>query len=120
MATTLGRPAITPPRALDLRGLTDLTSSVRQRVEAIERAVAAVTAQAGQTTFSSSNGSSGSIVLLQARVAAIEFRLIDIDAAILALVSAPASTPAASDWVLYDDSGRALLTGAGGALLIGP
>jgi len=104
---------------LDLRGLTELSASVRQRIEALERALATVAAQAGQTAFAGGGGSTSSATTaaLQTQITNLSVDLAALDARVLVLESA---TAASADGVLYDGDGRALLTGAGGAILIGP
>ena len=131
----LGKPAITTPRSLDLKAVQDAIATARQRIEALERAVASVAGQAGQTAYSGGGGASASTVAiqtLQAQITALDLEvntLQDQMAALLALadgfvtitggVLGSASGALGGDTVLYDNEGRALLTGDGRALLTG-
>lgn len=116
---TLGKPAITTPRAVELRALQDAIGNTRQRIEAIEREVARVGAQAGQTAYTGGSGSSASITALTAALASLRLDLTALTTRVAVLEAATPTTTAA-DNVLYDHTGRALLSSTGAALLVGP
>lgn len=131
-ALRLGTPAITTPKVLELRPLQDAISNTRQRIEALERALTAVAAQAGQTAYAGTGGASNAtIAALQVQIATLTTTVNSLQATIDALLALDdgyvtitsgvlGSTAVASgDDVLYDDTGRALLTGDGRAILIG-
>ncbi len=134
MATlpALGRPAITAPKVLELRPLQDAIMSARQRIEALERALTAVAGQAGQTAYTGGGASTVSTAGLQAQITALDAEMNALQATIDGLLSLAdgyvtitggvlGSGPVTQggDNVLYDDTGRALLTGDGRALLTG-
>jgi predicted nucleic acid-binding Zn-ribbon protein len=113
----LGKPAISTPRGLELRALQGAIDNTRQRIEAIERELARVAGQAGQTAFSGGGGSSASITALTAALASLRLDLASLTTRVETL---EAAAPSAADNVLYDHTGRALLSSTGGALLVGP
>lgn len=121
---TLGRPAISTPRGLELRALQGAIDNTRQRIEAIERELARVAGQAGQTAYSGGGGSSASITALTAALASLRLDLTTqqdaLDALTTRVETLEAAAPSAADNVLYDHTGRALLSSTGGALLVGP
>ena len=116
---TLGRPAITTPRALDLRAVQAAIEGARQRVEALERYVAALPTTASSTGAAASNSTTNAtlaaltaeIATQRANLAALELRVTAIEAELAAL------TVAGQDVVLYDDTGRAILAN-GQAILV--
>jgi hypothetical protein len=142
----LGKPAIPPVNALELRVVQTAVSNARQRIEAIEASLGTVSA-----TVQAASGTSVSLNALRAQVALLATEI----GALLALLSNPANgivvksgsalitrtlveganititnadgtggdpvisaiTPSA-DGVLYDGEGRAMLTGDGHAILV--
>ena len=71
----LGKPSITTPNALDLRAIASAVGSARQRIEAIERALASLEGTAGQssTTATAQIGALRTqLVALASRVTALE------------------------------------------------
>ena len=119
---SLGKPAISPLRDVDLRSVQNAIASTRQRIEAIEDEVRRVAAQAGQTAFAGSIGASTTSAATTAglvtALTSVRNDLADATARIAVLEAAPPST-AATDSVLYDSTGRALLSSTGTAILIG-
>ena len=75
----LGRPSITTPPQLELRGLQAAVGNTRQRIEAIEAELTRVAGQVGQTAYTGgvggSTGSTIAIVALQTTVAGLTSRL---------------------------------------------
>jgi hypothetical protein len=72
MATT-GRPAINTPRALDLRGIQNAINNIRERLEALDKAVAVdVSATLGQQLRSEISILRLSLITLTTRVSALE------------------------------------------------
>lgn len=142
----LGKPAIPPINALELRVVQTAVSNARQRIEAIEASLGMVNA-----TVQAVSGTGVSLNALRAQVALLATEI----GALLALLSSPtngivvksgasliartlvaganititnadgtagdpiiaAVTPSA-DGVLYDGEGRAMLTGDGHAILV--
>lgn len=115
----LGRPAIPTPRALDLRAVQAAVESTRQRIEALERHVAALPTTVSSTGAAASNSTTNAtlaalaaeIATQRANLAALELRVATIEAELAAL------TVAGQDVVLYDDAGRAILAN-GQAILV--
>lgn len=145
----LGKPAIPPINALELRVVQTAVSNARQRIEAIETSLGTVNA-----TVQAASGSNVSLTALRAQVALLATEI----GALLALLSSPtngivvkngaalitrtlveganititnadgtAGNPTISavlppvpsaDGVLYDETGRAILTGDGHAILV--
>ena len=85
----LGRPSITTPPQLELRGLQAAISNTRQRIEAIEAELARVAGQTGQTALTGgvggSTGSAIAIANLQTQLTALTSRVTALEAAITAL-----------------------------------
>lgn len=75
---SLGRPSITTPSSLELRGVQGAIGNIRQRMEAVEAEVIRVAGVAGQTAFTGGVGGSTSstiaIANLQTAVAALASR----------------------------------------------
>ena len=140
----LGSPAISDIRTLDVRSVQAAVSNARQRIEALERAIVLV-----QSSSGGSSSSSGVLTALRAQVTVMAATVAVLDAVLsgtgLVAVSGgvlfarvlqagsnititypdgAAGNPViaatgAPDGVLYDDTGRALLTGDGRAILVG-
>lgn len=74
MATKLGIPAIPNVRSVDVRSVAEAMAAARQRIEALEKQVALVTSQAGQTAYAGGggSGSNASTAGLSQRIAALE------------------------------------------------
>lgn len=115
---TLGRPAITTPRAMDLRAVQAAIEGARQRVEALERYVSALPTVGGAGAAASNSTTNATLAALAAEIttqranlAALELRVAAIEAELAAL------TVAGQDVVLYDDAGRAILAN-GQAILV--
>jgi hypothetical protein len=81
---SLGRPSITTPPQLELRGVQAAIANTRQRIEAIEQELARVAGQSGQTAYAggsaSSVGSSAAITALQAALATLSARVTVLEA----------------------------------------
>lgn len=127
MATipALGRPAITAPKVLELRPLQDAIMSARQRIEALERALATVAGQAGQTAYAGGGASTASTAGLQTQITALQAEVSTLGDTIDALLALDAGFVTIAAGVLVS---RALVagdnititnpTGAGGAPVI--
>ena len=140
----LGSPAISDVRLLDVRSVGGAVSSIRQRIEALERLITLL-----QSTSSGSSTSSSTVTALRAQVTLMAATVALVDALLASTgvvavtggvlvartlvaganitITNPTgaagdpviSASGALDNVLYDDSGRALLTGDGRAILVG-
>ncbi len=119
-----GYPSIITPSALDLRALQDAIEAARERIEKVEAAADQATSpaqlEALKTQLTSLRVQFAALVN---RVAQIE-ALLGIGSSTLDFVSpdelaaALAALPPAQS-VLYDNTGRALLTGSGQELFVG-
>jgi hypothetical protein len=143
MATKLGTPSISDPRANDLRAFQTAVSNIRQRIEAIETQAAQNTGAATSSTNISSlvlNTLRAQLAALQANLSALEQGLTTpgmvtwdgttLNTRILqgaggivitnpdGLSGDPVITGGggSADSVLYDNEGRAGLDTAGGAI----
>jgi predicted nucleic acid-binding Zn-ribbon protein len=118
--STLGRPAITTPRALDLRAVQAAVEGARQRVEALERYVLSLPVSSTQTTGSTTNAATNAtLAALTAEIATQRSNLTALEARVTALEAEIAGlTTAGTDAVLYDDMGRAILANGQAILVI--
>lgn len=83
MATNLGRPAINIPRTVDLREISAIVSSVRERFAALEAAVNGVSAASSSTT------SSGTVSTLATQAKAAADSAASLAAQAIALAKVP-------------------------------
>lgn len=86
---SLGRPSITTPPRLEIRGIQGAIGNIRQRIEAVEAEVARVAGQAGQTALTGgvggSTGSTIAIVSLQAALTSLTSRVGALESSVTAL-----------------------------------
>jgi hypothetical protein len=102
----LGRPSITTPSNLELRGVQSAIANTRQRIEAIEAEVARVAGQAGQTAYSGgaggSVGSTIAIASLQTSVTALTARVTTLEGSVTALQASDAVQDGQISALQYD------------------
>ena len=102
----LGRPSITTPSNLELRGVQSAIANTRQRIEAIEAEVARVAGQAGQTAYSGgaggSVGSTIAIASLQTSVTALTARVTTLEGSVTALQASDAVQDGQISGLQYD------------------
>lgn len=104
--------AITTPNALDLRAIQAAIAGARQRIEALEKSLAAVAGQAGQTAYSGGGGSSTSTVAIQtiqAQITALDLEVNTLQGQMAALLGLADGFVAVSTGVLVS---RTLVAGA--------
>lgn len=147
MATGLGFPAISTPNALDLRSVQTAISNARQRIEKLEALIATLqssTNTGGTPTSVSLSALKAQLAALTKRVVTIENWFLGDDPGIVVWLGSSLGTrvleagdnititnpngqlgnPVISseggggDNVLYDNTGRAMLTWAGQAILV--
>lgn len=86
---SLGRPSITTPSQLELRGLQAAIGNTRQRIEAIEAELVRVAGQTGQAAYTGgvggSVGSAIAIANVQTQLTTITARVVTAEVAIVAL-----------------------------------
>ncbi len=106
--------AITTPNALDLRAIQAAIAGARQRIEALEKSLAAVAGQAGQTAYSGGGGGGSStstvaIQTIQAQITALDLEVNTLQGQMAALLGLADGFVAVSTGTLVS---RTLVAGA--------
>lgn len=142
----LGSPAISDVRALDVRSVQGAVMNIRQRIEALEKMITLVQSSSSSNAAGSATGLltalRAQLTVMAATVAILDAvlagtGLVTVVGGVLVARTLVAGTnititnptgaagnpvisaTGAPDGVLYDNTGRALLTGSGHAILVG-